>query len=156
MHRTVITTSTEPDDLVRPGPVEGDGHAESYFTHAGGVTLERSGGVMHRVSAGPVADARVGLTPEGLAVALEMRTAVDAVATLEVRRSALDPVREWPVSDVVRVPWAAIGVAAGDQVHLRVVVRNSNGHIVQMVPADGVDRLLMVPGADLNGRRWRA
>ena len=73
-----------------------------------------------------------------------------------MRRSALDPVREWPVSDVVRVPWAAIGVAAGDQVQLRVVVRNSNGHIVQMVPADGVDRLLLVPGTDLNGRRWRA
>ena len=54
------------------------------------------------------------------------------------------------------MPWAAIGVAAGDLVQLRVVVRNSNGHIVQMVPADGVDRLLMVPGTDLNGRRWRA
>ena len=28
LHRTVISTSTEPDDLVRPGPVEADGHSD--------------------------------------------------------------------------------------------------------------------------------
>jgi alpha-amylase/alpha-mannosidase (GH57 family) len=157
LHRSIITTSTEPDDLVRPGPVE-LGQAASYFSIGGSVTLERSAGAMHRASTGPVADARVGLTADGLAVSVD-RTASsrdEVTASLEVRRSPLETASEWPVADVVHVPWTALGVAPGDQVHLRVVVRDGNGQIVQLVPGDGLDRVLQVPAPAVNGRRWRA
>lgn len=157
LHRSVITTSLEPDDLVRPGPVEPGDERGSYFSTAGGVTLERSGGVMHRASAGPIVDARVGFTTDGLAVSVDRASdAGNAVAAIEVRKSPLDPAVAWPVADVVRVPWSALDAAPGDVIHLRLVVRDARGQIVQMVPADGLDRVLEVPAAAVNGRRWRA
>ena len=44
----------------------------SYFAEAGAVSLERSGGAMHRASAGPVTDARVGLVADGVVVTVEL------------------------------------------------------------------------------------
>jgi alpha-amylase/alpha-mannosidase (GH57 family) len=158
LHRTIITTRQDPDDVVRPGPVDGDGPAGSFFTAAGSVSLERSGGVMHRASGGPVVDARVGLTMDGLAVSLDWTAGgpSEGVAAVEIRRSPVDPPSIWPVADNVRVSWAALGTAPGDLVHLRVVVRNPGGEVIQMVPGDGLDRVLDVPAGSLNGRRWRA
>jgi alpha-amylase/alpha-mannosidase (GH57 family) len=158
LHRTIITTSQEPDDLVRPGPVDVDGPPGSFFTSAGSVTLERSGGVMHRASGGPVVDARVGLVMDGLAVALDWTAAgpAPAVAAVEIRRSPQDLPSLWPVADAARVSWTALGVEPGDLIYLRVVVRNPDGQVVQVIPGDGLDRVLDVPAGSLNGRRWRA
>ncbi len=153
LHRSIITTRVEPDDRLRPGPVDADGDPASFFARAGAVSLERSGGAMHRAAAGPVSDARLGLTPEGLAVFVELAAA--STATLEVRRSPGEAPGEWPVDGPTRVPWTALGADPGDDLFLRVVVRDRNGQVCQTVPADGVDRILEVPGAHLHERRWR-
>jgi len=156
LHRSVITTRSEPDDVVHPGPVDGFGDSQSYFVHAGAVALERAGGTMHRMAAGPIEDARVGFTGDGLAVSVALRPEAAATTTVELRLSPLDPPASWPVAGVVRVPWTALDARPGDTVHVRVVARDPRGHIVQLVPADGVDRVVQVPVDGLNGRRWRA
>jgi hypothetical protein len=53
------------------------------------------------------------------------------------------------------VPWAVLDAGPGDDLFLRVVVRDQSGQVCQTVPADGVDRILEVPGANLDERRWR-
>jgi hypothetical protein len=53
------------------------------------------------------------------------------------------------------VPWAAVGGHAGDAIRLRLVARDEAGRILQTVPADGTDRLLVVPSGDLGGDHWR-
>jgi len=156
LHRSVITTSREPDDLVHPGLVEGSGDPQSYFAHAGAVGLERAVGTMHRMTKGPIEDARLGFTHDGLAVSVQLRTDAVVTATVELRRSPLEPAASWPVDGVVRVPWTALDARPGDTVHVRVVARAEPGHIVQLVPADGTERIVEVPVDDLSGRRWRA
>ena len=157
VHRSVITTRQDPDDVIQPGPVDGVGDAESYFTHAGAVSLQRAGGAMHRVAAGPVADTRVGLTPEGLAVMADVAPGAAVDLVLELRRSPLElPAAVAVEAGVARVAWADIGAAPGDMVHLRLVARDRAGHVVQAIPADGLERVVEVPVTAVNGRRWRA
>ena len=43
----------------------------------------------------------------------------------------------------------------GTTCSVRIVVRDRTGQVCQTVPADGVDRILEVPGANLRERRWR-
>jgi alpha-amylase/alpha-mannosidase (GH57 family) len=155
LHRSIITTRVEPDDRLRPGPADVDGDPASFFARTGAVSLERSGGAMHRAAAGLVSDARLGVTPEGLAVFVELSGGVGATATLEVRRSPGAAPGQWPLEGPTRVPWAVLDAGPGDDLFLRVVVRDQSGQVCQTVPADGVDRILEVPGANLDERRWR-
>jgi hypothetical protein len=78
------------------------------------------------------------------------------VAAVEIRRSPEDLPSLWPVAYAARVSWTALGVEPGDLIYLRVVVRNPDGQVVQVIPGDGLDRVLDVPAGSLNGRRWRA
>ena len=81
--------------------------------------------------------------------------AVDLV--LELRRSPLElPAAVAVEAGVARVAWADIGAAPGDMVHLRLVARDRAGHVVQAIPADGLERVVEVPVTAVNGRRWRA
>jgi alpha-amylase/alpha-mannosidase (GH57 family) len=157
VHRTLITTDADPDVVLRPGPVE-PGPADSYFGHLGSVPLERAGGAMHRVATGPVEDCRVGLTDHGVVVRVTRRREppVTVTCVLEVRRAAAAPATEWLVDDTAQLAWDALGVTSGERLALRLVVRDPDGHIVQLLPADGTDRVLEVPVGHLNGRRWRA
>ena len=75
---------------------------------------------------------------------------------LELRLGAADAAQAWTITDGARqVPWAALGGQAGDAIRLRLVARDEAGRILQTVPADGTDRLLVVPSGDLGGEHWR-
>ena len=75
---------------------------------------------------------------------------------LELRLGAADVARAWPITDGAgHVPWTAVDGQAGDAIRLRLVARDAAGRIVQTVPADGTDRLLIVPSGDLGGQHWR-
>ncbi|MGD9905603.1 MAG: glycoside hydrolase [Vicinamibacterales bacterium] len=157
LHRSVITTRREPDEHVHPGPVDGTGDPRSYFATSGAVGLERASGTMHRMSRGPIRDARIGLTADGLAVSADVDADVPLSLVLELRRTPLETPSTWPLANgAVRVTWAELRVNVRETVHLRLVARDGAGHIVQSVPGDGTDRVLDVPAGTVNGHRWRA
>jgi hypothetical protein len=156
LHRTLITTDGDAGATLSPGPVEADGPRESYFTGAGSVSLERAGGAMHRAASGPVAEGRVGLTADGIRVAVTVGNGRPVRPAIETRRDIGDPPRVWPIDGAVELTWDALGVGPGEVVRLRLVARDGDGVIVQTMPADGTDRLLTVPAAGADGRYWRA
>ena len=110
LHRSLITTAADAGAMLRPGVVAEDGPRGSYFAEAGAVSLERSGGAMHRASAGPVTDARVGLVAEGIVVTVELAEGTHRGVTLalELRLGAADVARAWAITDGAgHVPWTA-------------------------------------------------
>jgi alpha-amylase/alpha-mannosidase (GH57 family) len=156
LHRTLITTDGDAGAALTPGPVDADGPRDSYFAGAGSVSLERPGGAMHRAASGPVADGRVGLTVDGIRVAVALGSGARVRPAVETRRDVGDPPRVWPIDGAVDLTWDALGVGPGEIVRLRVVARDDDGAIVQTMPADGADRLLTVPTGGADGRYWRA
>ena len=54
------------------------------------------------------------------------------------------------------VRWQDLGAAPGDRVGLRLVVRDGAGQIVQTVPADGLDRRVVIPEVGAETLHWNA
>ena len=154
LHRSIITTRVEPDDRLRPGPVDADGDPASFFAQ-GRRGLTGTVGRRHasrRCGAGqrcpPRGDAR---RPGDLRRVERRGSGRDPRGAPESRRGA----GEWPIDGPTRVSWTALGARPGDDLFLRIVVRDRTGQVCQTVPADGVDRILEVPDAYLDERRWR-
>ena len=151
----IITTAADAGAMLRPGVVAADGPRGSYFTEVGAVSLERSGGAMHRASAGPVTDARVGLVPEGVVVTVELarrhapRRHAGAGVTPRRGGSRLRPGRSPTAPARCRGRRSAVRLATRSACGSWPAT--TAGRILQTVPGDGIDRLLVVPSGDLGG-----
>lgn len=145
LHRTNITTPVAGDDLLRLDHVAEPGvRLASVFDRLGAVPLERPAGAMQRVDH-TVTRCDIGATRGGLAIWL---VAAAATAELDVAADSAAPVGVALRTDGrTDVPWAALGLTAGEAVRLRVVVRDAHDRVVTTVPADGLGRRVETPGA---------
>jgi len=152
LHRTNISTEVPGDDVAAPGLVPdlelgGGGLSPGrYFSRLGAVPLERPAGSMHRATAKVVGSCDVGVAMAGLAVWVDA-SSTDHRYLLEITGGDdLQCLRtaELEAGGYV-VPWSAIGAGPGARIGVRVIVRNHAGRIVETVPADGVERRILLP-----------
>ncbi len=157
LHRTNITTDVPGDDTATPGFVDepdSGSAAGRFFARLGAVPLERPAGSMHRTSARVVAACEVGIGATGLAIWIDAPDATSHTFAIEAVVGDQRYTAEVATGGAV-VPWTALGGRPEWRLGLRVVVRDSSGHIVETVPADGVERRIAVPdGLSVGG--WTA
>jgi hypothetical protein len=126
-------------------------------------------------------ECRLGFTIRGLAIWLDRDAGhADAICELEVRPemdiaryspgTGRGPTHDAPAltsskDEVVTVPlaapftelcWRTLGLADGDRLAVRLVVRDAERRVLQTMPGDGRERELVVPQGDVQSQLWRA